>query len=143
MEIVVELVPGEDFRFHVTSKSRANLRHLVDLESYRWNGECSCEAFTMNHRKFLEAGGKAADITRCSHIKATRSFFLSDILPKLADALRGARLPKCQHGAFDFNHCDRCSPKPAGQPTAQEMLNDLMLQRMMIDRQINELTGHE
>ena len=41
----VALIVGEEHRFHVKSRTRSEMAHLVDLEEYGGNGACSCEHF--------------------------------------------------------------------------------------------------
>ncbi len=43
-------------RFTIPSRSRANETHMVDLDSYHCNGECSCEVFNFDHRPHLARG---------------------------------------------------------------------------------------
>lgn len=81
------------FRFDARSVSRASLTHLVDLRDYWWNGGCGCEAFQMKYEPELARGAKPSDKLRCSHIKAARSFFLDEILPKIADSFEGKGNP--------------------------------------------------
>lgn len=91
MKLHVQPIAGETFRFYVDSKSRPDMPHLVDLESYRWGGQCSCENFKFRHEKALsELGPKSIpdDSFRCSHIKAARSYYMDEIFPKLAAAIR-------------------------------------------------------
>jgi hypothetical protein len=86
-------IQSEMFRFHVESRSKPESPNLVDLESYRWNGECSCEAFKFRHEPALARGAEPADSLRCSHIKLARCFFLDDLLPKIAGSIRRVAKP--------------------------------------------------
>jgi hypothetical protein len=76
-------IVGEPLRFHVVSRSQAGLRHLVDLEEFGGNGQCSCEDFQFRHQPLLERGAFAADHLRCWHIMEARWFLLN----KLAEAI--------------------------------------------------------
>jgi hypothetical protein len=83
-----EPLDGEMFRFHVWSRSRPDIAHLVDIEAFGFNGRCSCERFTFAYQASLEAGQLACEAFRCPHIKRARSYFLDQFLPKIASALR-------------------------------------------------------
>lgn len=91
MDCEVEEIGGELFRYHVRSRSRAEVLHVVDLESFRWAGECSCEAFCFRYKPELERGAQPDDSLRCVHIRACRAYVLDNVLPKLAGALRAAQ----------------------------------------------------
>ena len=43
-------------RYWVWSRSRPGMKFLVQIDSYNYNGECQCEAFTMNLQKLLRRG---------------------------------------------------------------------------------------
>lgn len=91
MKLHVQPITGEAFRFYVDSVSHPGAPHLVDLESYRWGGQCDCENFKFRKEKDLAALGPKSvpdDSYRCSHIKAARSFYMDEIFPKLAAAIR-------------------------------------------------------
>jgi len=91
MTFHVQPIAGETFRFYVDSRSNPNAPHLVDLESYRWGGQCDCENFKFRKEPDLSKLPPSAvpdDSYRCSHIKAARSYFLDEILPKLAASIR-------------------------------------------------------
>ncbi len=77
----------EYFRFLVGSRSSPGLEYLVDLESYRWNGKCGCIHFEINCEGKLMRGAEPCDGLRCAHIRRARSYFLDEILPKLAKSL--------------------------------------------------------
>jgi hypothetical protein len=96
MKLHVQPIAGETFRFYVDSKSRPDMPHLVDLESYRWGGQCSCEAFKFKHEPALSRLTVKTipdDSYRCSHIKAARSYYMDEIFPKLAAAIRRIAAP--------------------------------------------------
>lgn len=87
-------VPGEIMRFTVQSRSRPHsVQHTVDLEYYDWSGGCSCEAFQFNFAPKLERGAKPSDDLRCIHLKRARSYFLDEILPRIADQLNTKTAP--------------------------------------------------
>lgn len=66
----VELIPGEAFRVYVQSSSRQGLKFLVDWEAFDFNGQCSCEHFSMTLIKDVRAGREA----QCKHIKCAERF---------------------------------------------------------------------
>lgn len=96
MSYEVEEIPGELFCYRVSSNSRPGQKHRVELEDYRWNGSCACEAFGFRYRKELENGSKPSNSLRCEHIKAARAHVLDNVLPKLAVELRKKRAPECE-----------------------------------------------
>jgi len=65
-------IPGEPGRYYVQSKSRPNVRHIVDLTELGFNGQCCCEQFEYRcHPAFLaEARGAVHPRKhRCEHIR--------------------------------------------------------------------------
>src|SRR4051812_22136675 len=89
----VEEIGHEHFRFYVISRADQTHKHLVDLEGYRFNGWCGCERFKFACEPELSRGAKPDDRLRCWHIKRARSYFMDNILPKLAEALHGPKAP--------------------------------------------------
>lgn len=77
----------ERFRFHVQSRGRSNLKHLVDLEALGWNGQCGCEAFIACRKRWLAAGKESSARTRCWHVERARSFFIETYGPLLSAAM--------------------------------------------------------
>jgi len=71
-------------RMRVISKSRPELEHLVDLGSFRGNGECSCEHFDYRLRPKIE-GQPGLGTRRCVHIEAARSALVDIVISKLAN----------------------------------------------------------
>ena len=82
-------IAEEMFSFYVRSRTNPNFPHTVDLESYKWAGQCDCEHFKFRCEPELSRGAPANDKFRCAHIKAARSYFLDEILPKIAAQVRG------------------------------------------------------
>ncbi len=72
----VEPIDGEPFRFHVRSRSRQDIRHLVDVEENR----CSCEHAEFRVNPHLNKGESAA---RCWHLQMARDFLLDNLIEKL------------------------------------------------------------
>jgi len=83
--IIVTPIAGEPLRFHVNSRTVVDLRYLVDLEEYGFNGFCGCADFDFRKRPLAQSGSKA----RCWHIRQAREFFIDDILKKLAENFYG------------------------------------------------------
>lgn len=73
---LVDPVPGEPLRYYVQSRSRRNIKHLVDLAECGYNSACSCEAFQMRllpqMRKDRAEGYQIK--RRCVHIKKAMEF---------------------------------------------------------------------
>ena len=82
-------IAEEMFSFYVRSRTNQNFPHTVDLESYKWAGQCDCEHYKFRCEPELSRGAPASDRLRCAHIKAARSYFLDEILPKIAAQVRG------------------------------------------------------
>lgn len=78
----IQPIAGEFGCFFVPSKSQPNYPHRVELDSFKFNGECDCERFKFGCAPMLSRGADPADHLRCSHIKAARSYFLDEVLPK-------------------------------------------------------------
>lgn len=138
----VEPIDGELFRFYAHSISKPGFQHLVDLESYHWNGQCDCEAFKFTHEPKLSRGGDPSDGKRCSHIKAARSYFADMVLPKIAESIRAQAGPaapqppqQVAHEIKKMLHHLQTSPGSAGQK-----LNQLMGVRAKLDEAINHLS---
>lgn len=94
--IKVQPIQGELFRFYVDSVSRPEAPHLVDLENYRWGGQCDCEAFKFRYEKALSQLGPKdfpTDKHRCSHIRAARAYMFDEILPRIAESIRRIAKP--------------------------------------------------
>lgn len=73
-------------RFHVSSRSRPEIIHTVDLAAFTGNGSCSCEHFEFRILPLLRTGYRAADgVTRCSHIQAARATFLDRMIQHLSN----------------------------------------------------------
>jgi len=70
----VEPIIGEAMRFWVESSD--DYPHLVDMNEYKGNGECSCNDFKYKKLKRYKENGKQivryghANTTRCKHIQS-------------------------------------------------------------------------
>jgi hypothetical protein len=78
-------------RYHVTSRSRTGVEHVVDLELYDGNGACSCENFTYRLEPALKAGAKPGDSWRCRHIREARARLTDDIVRQAAESMKGKK----------------------------------------------------
>ena len=84
-------------RYHVASRSQAHEVHLVELDSYAGNGECSCTFFRLKLEPLLlrlvtpeqavaqrlvrlKPGQREQDALRCWHLVEARSQFATDML---------------------------------------------------------------
>lgn len=78
----VEPITGEPFRFHVQSRTRTEVMHLVDIEENDFHGQCSCESFAFRMQPLLDRGERG-DHLRCSHLNAARMFLLDVLLERI------------------------------------------------------------
>lgn len=67
-------------RWRVSSLTRGDIEHVVDLGAWRGNGECSCEHFQFRLMPFLRDGNPIGQATRCGHIVAAREAFLNHVI---------------------------------------------------------------
>ena len=82
----IEPVPGEPFRFQVSSESRDGLWFLVDLQANRFNGFCGCEDFQARRGVILrDHDGARSPLSRCKHIQSARDYLLDRFLERLAE----------------------------------------------------------
>lgn len=75
-------------RFHVTSASRPDVAHLVDLIALQCLGRCTCEAFSFRSLPkavdHCDRGEVPPAELRCKHILEAREYVLDLILGHLA-----------------------------------------------------------
>ena len=69
------------YRFHVTSESRGDVTHLVDLAT----SECSCEHWEKKLYPLVRKG--VIKHARCKHLEAARLMFWVDMVIRLPDEL--------------------------------------------------------
>jgi hypothetical protein len=72
----------------VSSETVDQKEYLVDINAYAGNGECSCEDFTYNKRKIIEATGvivkyREPETTRCKHIHECLTEFADTVLNRV------------------------------------------------------------
>jgi hypothetical protein len=89
-EPIIRLIAGEYFRVHVISRRNPGVRYLVDLESFKLNGQCGCEHFAFGCQPKLKGDYKASDSTRCWHIKQARSWVLDRFLSRVQEHVKAA-----------------------------------------------------
>jgi hypothetical protein len=71
-------------RFWVPSQTRHGLLHLVDLTSFRNNGQCTCEHFLYRCQPELTRGAVPSTLLRCNHIEQARDYFINEMLTRIA-----------------------------------------------------------
>lgn len=71
-------------RFLVRSRKRPEVKHLVQLDAYNFNGACGCENFCNPILRKLREGAPPSDDTRCYHIKAARERLLDRFLREVS-----------------------------------------------------------
>lgn len=76
--------PVEQFdhplEFLIPSRSRPGEVHKCELRAYRCNGECSCEDFNFNFRKYLARGVTAAEALEQKLVKIRKGHDPRDCL---------------------------------------------------------------
>ena len=86
----IKPIAGEWFRFFIRSDTRHHVWHLVDLESFDFNGACGCEAFMFRFAPDLERGKRDNEMTgiyQCKHIQRAQLFFARVMVKEMADRL--------------------------------------------------------
>lgn len=71
---------GTGFTFLVSSMSRGNIKHIVDLEKET----CTCENW-MCRLSRPEMQDKPKEARRCKHIKACREWLVDYVISKAAE----------------------------------------------------------
>jgi len=67
-------------RWRVTSASRPEVEHLVELDANHGIGACSCEHFTFRLQPKIDQGCRLETATRCSHILVARKAFTDTLI---------------------------------------------------------------
>ena len=88
VDLKVWPIKGKFLCFNVESRSKPQFPREVDMEDFKFNGSCNCEKFDYACHSLLSKGANPADHLRCAHIKAARSYFLDEILPKIFPIIR-------------------------------------------------------
>ncbi len=71
---------GELLRFHVYSRSRKGIKHLVDLGEHEENGQCGCEHFQNIGLAIILASVRNGFTKRCWHIDVAREHFCNEMI---------------------------------------------------------------
>ena len=77
----------------ILQSSKPNQVHLVDVSSFNFNGECSCEDFSCVKIKAIERGEKRGSKTQCKHILYVREY-LADIFIQALNATKEISNPE-------------------------------------------------
>lgn len=73
-EPIIECVAGEQWRYHVSSKSNPDQSHLCDLTENFPLGECGCSDYTCRR---LPNFRKTGNPVRCIHLNACRETIMN------------------------------------------------------------------
>jgi hypothetical protein len=101
--------PDGALRWVVTSRSRPEIEHLVELDGFGGVGRCSCEHFEFRIAPDLREGRRVG-AHRCSHILAARNAFTDAMIQALLQA---------KAKATDKSPCEYC-----GSPAEQGVVCD-------------------
>lgn len=80
--------PDGVLRWIVTSRSRPEIEHLVELDAFGGIGHCSCEHFQFRIAPDLRDGRRRRGGTRCSHILTARNAFTDAMIQTLVGVKR-------------------------------------------------------
>ena len=75
MDPIVEPIAGDRSRCFVHSRTEAGVKHLVDLEEFGGNGQCSCANFRFRCQPHLERGAPRSQRLQCWHIRQAKVAF--------------------------------------------------------------------
>lgn len=75
-------IQGEPLRYWVGSRSRATVKHVVDLRSAGGLGECSCERWGFTVGPAIKAGSVAQNEIECRHVAAARRYLALEVAMK-------------------------------------------------------------
>lgn len=79
-----DVAPYGRLTFLVKSQRKGIQPHLVDLASFKGNGQCDCEDFRCRKQKPLENGEKPANEFRCRHILQAREWMLDRFIKEVS-----------------------------------------------------------
>lgn len=71
-------------RWRVTSDSRPDIQHVVDLGANGGIGACSCEHFQFRLQPKINDGNRCVTSTRCVHILVARGAFTDTMVQHLS-----------------------------------------------------------
>lgn len=98
--------PDGALRWIVTSRTRPEIEHLVDLDSFAGVGRCSCEHFEFRIAPGLREGHRIG-AHRCSHILVARNAF-TDAMVQSLSRIRQDRAAAGQTAANQPPETTRC-----------------------------------
>jgi hypothetical protein len=106
-------------RWGVTSRSRPEITHLVELDAFGGIGTCSCEHFQFRIAPDLREGQRIGS-SRCSHILVARAAFTDAMIQTLIRAKTPPPPTICPHcgdgietpGAAACNFCTEINSEP-------------------------------
>lgn len=79
----VEPIPGEAFRVYVQSSSRREIKFLVDLDEFNFNGMCSCEDFSLRRVSDAREGKRS----ECKHIRIAKDWWADMMMRRIKKQL--------------------------------------------------------
>lgn len=116
--------PDGALRWIVTSRTRPEIEHLVDLDAFSGVGKCSCEHFEFRIAPGLRDGHRIG-AHRCSHILVARNCFTDAMIQSLSRIRqeRAATTPpaRCLYCGTATDGPDTC---PACEAEIQQELQD-------------------
>jgi hypothetical protein len=109
--------PDGALRWIVTSRSRPDIEHLVELAAFGGIGRCSCEHFEFRIAPDLR-NGRRVGAHRCSHILAARNAFTDAMIQTLVRMKqeRTATATECPY-------CGNTTNTPGACPECQQEIN--------------------
>ncbi len=108
--------PDGALRWIVTSRSRPDIEHLVDLDGFGGIGRCSCEHFEFRIAPDLR-DGRRIGAHRCSHILTARNAFTDAMIATLI------RVRETRHQTGTCQYCGNATE--AGTDTCPECLQEI------------------
>lgn len=72
-------------RWWVSSQSRPDVEHLVDLMFYHQIGKCTCERFSFGLEPIARLATRPTDNLRCKHIRAAREALMDALLWQISE----------------------------------------------------------
>lgn len=103
--------PDGVLRWIVTSRTRPEIEHLVDLDAFGGVGRCSCEHFEFRIAPGLRDGQRIG-AHRCSHILVARGAFTDAMIQSLV------KIRRERAGSETTGQCLYCGKPTTGRGTA-------------------------
>jgi len=76
-------IEGEPFRLYVQSSSREGIQFLVELDAFDFNGQCSCEDFSM--RRIIDV--REGKESQCKHIRICERWWAKMMMRRIKHEL--------------------------------------------------------